>query len=131
MDERRPNCLFVKDSGLLDPMSANNYILNYLIRHKEQTLLNQITPHSKISMCCAGIFPVEWFVETKMFMDKLIEDNIEQKFDTQKRHRFPGQLMERYVALDSLFRNKAEIRLDHKFIGGIEINKADPNGENY
>jgi hypothetical protein len=39
--------------------------------------------------------------------------------------------MERYIAIDSLFRNKAELILDHRFIGGQEINKSDPNGENY
>lgn len=138
MDERKPNCLFVGESGLNSPVSANDIIFNYVSHNLGlveksmficPSMFNQYIP---ITLCCAGMFPMEWFQHVKMFMEYLITDiNIERKFDTQKRHRFPGQLMERFVAIDSMFRKKFLFKLDHKFTGGLELKKSDPNGENY
>jgi hypothetical protein len=96
MDERKPNCLFVKDSGLNNPYSVNHFIFKYFskkISNNDSTLQlnsNLISPAYHASMCCSGIFPIEWFSKTKEFMDTLFEFDIEKKFDIAKRHRFPG-----------------------------------------
>ena len=39
--------------------------------------------------------------------------------------------MERFVALDSVFRRKALMGLDHRFTGGLKLKADDPDGENY
>lgn len=134
MDERRPNCLFTSKSGLSNPRSANEYVLNYLSGLAPSGFkLNEgaINPVFPVSMCCAGLFPSEWFAHTRKFMERAMSDGVDTRFDTQKRHRFPGQLMERFVALDSVFRHKALLSLDHRFTGGLKLKANDPDGEDY
>lgn len=134
MDERQPNCLFTSKSGLSDPRSANEYVLDYFsssVPGGFSLSEGAINPVFPVSMCCAGLFPREWFAHARKFMERAMSDGVDTRFDTQKRHRFPGQLMERFVALDSVFRRKALMGLDHRFTGGLKLKADDPDGENY
>ena len=134
MDERMPNCLFVGESGLQNPRSANDVVFEWFMsRISPSAAINQamVNPSWPITLCCSGVFPEAWFGEAKAFMDKLLSDRIEDKYDIQRRHRFPGQVMERFVAVDSLFRKVYPFRLDHRFTGGLMLKANDPEGENY
>ena len=141
MDERKPNCLFCRESGLNNPKSAIDYIfLNYdKLLNNDSCLFqslninkNIINPNYPISLCCSFLGKTNsvWY-DLKTIIQNLYNDNVFQNFDVEHRHRFPGQFIERLIAVYSLFKKSFSFKLDHKFIGGFELNKNDPNGENY
>lgn len=134
MDDRRPNCLFTSRSGLSCPKSANEYVFDYfssMIPAGADLTESAVSPGFPVSLCCAGLFPRGWFAHARKFMEHAMADGVESRFDIQKRHRFPGQLMERFVAIDSIFRRKALMGLDHRFTGGLKLKADDPDGEDY
>lgn len=141
MDDRKPNCLFCRESGLDNPRSAIDYIFqNYdTLANKDfhpfQLLnlnKNLINPNYPISLCCSFLGKtVDVWWDLKTIVQNLYTNNVFQSFDTEHRHRYPGQFNERVIAVYSLFKKSFNFRLDHRFTGGMELNKMDPNGENY
>lgn len=124
MDERKPNCLFVKDSGLENPISSNRFI-------KDILEIKDIEQGHPISLCCSFLADRNTFYGISRLISDIKETKILDKFDTERRHRYPGQFMERLIAIYSTTRNQFQFGLDHRFIGGQELNKQDPHGENY
>ena len=132
LDERRPNCLFVRNSGLQNPKSINERIVSDIKRVLGKDLdLSKIDPHSNIALCCSFLAKKEIFAEIGKLIIDAIEDGYFDKFDTQDKHRFPGQAIERYVALYSLLCKKACFTLEHRFVGGQIDLQNDRNAENY
>lgn len=132
MDERKPNCLFVRDSGLKDPKSINKKIVEDIDHILGKKLdLQSISIDSKIALCCSFMAKRNIFNEIGKLVSTTIDDRIFDGFDVEDRHRFPGQAIERYVAIYSLLYKKICFMLDHKFVGGQEDLKRNANAENY
>ena len=127
MDDRKPNCLFVKHSGLDSPKSCLDYLENIIT--SETGLTEHIS--SNVSLCCSFLSSRDKFLDVGRMISAIKDSNILNKFDTEKRHRYPGQVMERLVALYSQRFNHFKFNLDHRFVGGNKLNEIDPNGENY
>ena len=131
MDERKPNCLFCKDSNLNNPKSCNEYLRQFLpIPNIDLASINKRTI---IPLCCSFLCNRKKFIELGNIIKNIKNSGILDKFDIEKRHRYPGQVMERLVGLylSGMFNNPFFFRLDHRFTGGIELKKNDVNGENY
>ena len=141
MDDRKPNCLFCRESGLDKPKSAIDYIFqNYdNLANKDSYSFqalnlnkNLINPNYQISLCCSFLGnTIDVQQNLKTIIQNLYKNNVFQSFDIEHRHRYPGQFIERLIAVYSLFKKSFNFRLDHRFIGGAELNKIDPEGENY
>lgn len=134
-DKRKPNCLFVRDSGLKDPRSINDKIVVDIKRvlgiDFNDKVKDMDLAKSKIALCCSFLAKRDIFNQAGDLIVDLIDSHCLDGFDTEDRHRFPGQVAERYIAFFSLLFKKACFKLDHKFIGGnADINRA-WNAENY
>lgn len=132
MDERKPNCLFVRDSGLKDPKSINGRIVEDIDKILGKKIdFSTITPDTKIALCCSFMAKREIFDEVGKLVASAIDSKVFDSFDTEDRHRFPGQAIERYVAMYSLLYKKMCFMLDHRFVGGQEDLRRNSNAENY
>lgn len=132
LDERKPNCLFVRDSGLTDPKSINSRIVEDIKRVLGKEInLREYMQTTRIALCCSFLVKKEVFNEIGKLVIDAIEDGYFSRFDLEDKHRFPGQSIERYIALYSLLYSKTCFMLDHKFIGGQEDLKKNSNAENY
>lgn len=132
MDERKPNCLFVRDSNLNNPKSINEKI-EFDIKEKiDPTFdLSAFDINKKIGLCCSFLTQRKIFDKLGDLIVDAIDDGFLNKFDTLDRHRYPGQVMERYVAMFSLLYRKFGFMLDHRFVGGQLDIKNNYNAENY
>lgn len=131
MDDRKPNCLFCRDSNLENPKSCNEYLKQFL--PNSDIDLDTINDRTIIPLCCSFLCKREKFVEIGNIIGKIMESGVLDRFDVEKRHRYPGQVIERLVGLylSGMFNNPFCFRLDHRFTGGMELKKNDLNGENY
>lgn len=131
-DERKPNCLFVRDSGLENPKSINEKIIADMKRVLGVDLdLKNYDVQNRIALCCSFLAKREIFDKAGDLIVDLIDSGNLNDFDTEDKHRFPGQVAERYIALFSLLYKKACFMLDHKFVGGQIDLQNDRNAENY
>ena len=136
MDERKPNCLFVRDSRLDKPKSSLDFLCDFMYDYGQYTRFSinkyMFNPQYPVALCCSFLGQVEVVRSLSYTIQKLYEKGVFDKYDTEDRHRFPGQVCERLVALYSIFAHKPfRFKLDHRFTGGRELNAADPKGENY
>lgn len=132
MDKRKPNCLFVRDSGLTDPKSINSKVVEDIEKILEKKIdLAAKSQDSKIALCCSFLVKKEIFAEIGKLVVSLVDSHTFDGFDLEDKHRFPGQAIERYIAIYSLLYSKACFSLDHRFIGGYEDLKRNSNAENY
>ena len=131
-DERKPNCLFVRNSGLENPKSVNEKIVADIERilHKHVDL-NVFDIQSKVALCCSFLVRRNVFNEIGDLIVDLIDSHCLDGFDVEDRHRFPGQVAERYVALFSLLYKKTCFQLEHLFVGGHKDLQNNSNAENY
>lgn len=133
LDERKPNCLFVRDSNIQNPHTANDYSTELLEKHGLKPN-HEFRLDDVISLCCSFITDRENFLKIGEMIGDSVKSGVFNGFDTERRHRIPGQVMERLVAIYQMtvFGNSAfPFQLDHRFTGGQEINMNDPEGENY
>ena len=132
LDKRKPNCLFVRNSGLEDPKSVNGKIVADMKRILGKDLnIDNFNVLDRIALCCSFLAKREIFNEAGDLIVDLIDSNCLDGFDTEDKHRFPGQVAERYIALLSLLYKKTCFKLDHRFVGGHLDLQKDKNAENY
>ena len=131
MDERKPNCLFCRESGLDNPVSCLEYVKRFLPNPNID--ISSISPRLIISLCSSFLCKRTNFIELGNMISRIKSDECIRRFDTENRHRFPGQLIERLFALylSGMFFDPFDFTLDHRFIGGNELKNNDINGENY
>ena len=131
-DKRKPNCLFVRDSGLEDPVSINGKIIKDINRILGVELnLKNYDLYSRIALCCSFLAKKEIFDKAGELIVDLIDSHCLDGFDVGDKHRFPGQVAERYIAFFSMLYKKMCFMLDHKFEGGHFDLQNDINAENY
>lgn len=135
-DSRKPNCLFVRDSGLDNPVSINSKIVNDISRLLgKQVDLNKSTFDLSIlnvALCCSFFTKREFFEEIGTLIVDVFDSHCLDGFDVEDKHRFPGQVAERYVAMYSLLiDNKICMQLMHRFEGGQKDLANASNAENY
>lgn len=98
LDERKPNCLFVRDSNIENPRTANDYSIGLVSKHGMKPN-HDFRPMDTISLCCSFITHRDNFLKIGELVEDSVKSGIFEKFDTERRHRIPGQVMERLVAV--------------------------------
>lgn len=94
MDDRQPNA-FVGDGVNCFDRILQDYNAHFQTRHT----LQDVARDGFLNMCDCFITPVALFEKLMSFLTPIIESRRLDIYDTERRHRLQGGLLERYVAV--------------------------------